>query len=230
MLVFEMAGGPGIGKSTLSRQVINNLGESGYRVGTLEDIYFRHRKDRGKLSLLIRILADAKHYPLYLDALLLKLRYGNQNGSWNYAGRLVFFLYEWVHIRKNEEYDILLLEEGLVQYISSLLYMEKLPAAFRKEKIYADLAECGHEPFVFVCNLQDIYENILRLKNRKADTRFFRIRDDNELKQAMEAKKHNLDIIAGGFKYSMQLDMAIPVEENVKLVTSVIAGLVKSSR
>lgn len=222
MLLFEMVGCPGIGKTTLCKRVTDVFRAKGLKVANLRDFYFQHRRNGSKTSLICRVMLDFTNYPLYLDAVRIKLKYGNHNTNWNYVGSLIFLMYELLFVKKENKYDMLLLDEGIVQFISSLLYLEQLPSSFDEESIYTHLAEREIAPFIFLCDIDDMDENIRRLRNRNVDTRFFRIKDDNKLKQVMETRKQNLHTITSGYNQIFNIDMNLPVEENEKTLVGII--------
>ena len=210
MRIYEMVGCPGCGKSTACDIVTKRLRDEGQKVGNLADFYFQHRKGRKKFGMIFRILFNFANYPLYIDAIRLKLKYGGKNGNWKYVGSLIFFMYEIVFVNKKESFDILVLDEGIIQYTSSLFFSEKLPKAFSADPVFAHLKKRGINPVVLLCDI-GLEENIKRLKGRNVKTRFSQIPDDR-LGEIMQTRKENLEIISGGFKHVHRVDMTATPE------------------
>ena len=114
-------------------------------------------------------------------------------------------------------YDVLILDEGIVQYISSLFYNTVLPEDFYQDRIFRHLCGKGVKPTLVCCQL-DIEENIRRLRNRNIVTRFSLIEDDRELSRVMGIRYINLNRIAKGFGIDATIDMQDDVCNNAEII------------
>lgn len=221
MQYIEMMGCPGCGKSTLFRKTKELLQQENLIVLGLRDVFFYHRRDGKKGRLIARIFMDFLNYPVYLSALLFTLKHGKRLSSWKYLGSFLFLYYELNYVMKHETVDVLLFDEGIIQYLSSIPHDRLLSKNISDEKILKRYIEDRINPRIIDCRLT-MEENIRRIRDRKADTRFSRIKNDEILISIMNVKRCNLDRLSGGFFKELILNMNDDIRENAIKVAELI--------
>ena len=120
MKYYELYGLPGAGKSTLSNPVIGQLKQEGFRVASRNDVYFQNcGRKAGKLFVYAEILCEIRMYPLYMDILRFNRKVSSNLSNIKYAFQTIFFLHQILKAYKSNLYDIIILDEGIIQYLSS---------------------------------------------------------------------------------------------------------------
>lgn len=199
MLVLELCGTPGCGKSYLNNILYKHLIEKGYTVCKVaigkETVYS---------SFLEKVIKKLKlRYDLYFSPKLtnereiLKKHISENNISQYSYSFYKTILIEILEIKKkhNKEIDVLILSEGIVQALTSLSHGKMM----REECL--ELITCIDENVygrydiqLFLCDL-DLSENIVRLKNRAKQNDRFLFDDEETMQKALSLKRENIEYV-----------------------------------
>ena len=124
-------------------------------------------------------------------------------------------------VAEENNYDIVILEEGAIQYISSLRYLED----FSDDKDYERISRYLNKRIIIhpvFCNI-DIAESMSRVRNRGYGSKRFTYSVGTEnFKQAMFYKEKNLRKISSTFAPPIEINMKSPVADNARLLVTEI--------
>lgn len=206
MRIIELCGIPGAGKSTL----IKNLKQSN------PDITFLTRDDILCQNKLIR------HYNTFFQLVLCKIGF-----EWKelkpiyrfiseYPNHEIIFevrlidLFRKLRKRRNRN-EVILLEEGPIQYLSSIPFDVRLK---NSENLYDSVDLLDAEKYIIVDCQCEIDTSITRLKHRSKGSDRYSNKSNEELKQLLEVKRNNLDTIihiSDSVKYTLSMEDEIEV-------------------
>lgn len=218
---FELYGLPGAGKTTLCRPVINFLEDNGYKVADLDCIYHRNCRNGNKIPVFLKLLLKVRLYPLYFKLLKVYLSCNSSDRSFSFFLKSVFLSYQILDANKKGKYDIILCEEGFVQYISSFSYAEKLP---NTESI-KELCSYIHsliEVHLIQC-LLGVEDSFKRIEGRPVvSRRYSSTCPAEQLRKALDTKSINLSVISSYFSNKLSLDMFENLNNNRQRLISYI--------
>ena len=219
MIYYELYGLPGAGKSTLANLLISELRAKGYKVGNLDDVYYRHPNVKFKQSLRREMLFHINEYKLFFWCWKAYKNCKNPNQSFYY--KLLKLSHQLLMVAKENNYDIVILEEGAIQYISSLRYLED----YSDDRDYQRISRYLNKRLIInpvFCNI-DIVESMSRVKNRGYGSKRFTYSVGTEnFKQAMFYKEKSLRKISSTFAPSIEINMKTPVADNARLLMTEI--------
>lgn len=222
MKYIELYGLPGAGKTTVSVPVINRLRDSGLKVADLSAVYFRNCKSKNKLRVLVELAFSYKNYLIYLSL----IRYGF-TAIRTYDGLASFFkLFFLIHqlmmtIRENR-YDLVLCEEGVIQYLSSLNYTEEMRDNTALALLFTRL-QSRFDIIAVNCRIS-VEESMNRIKGRgETSRRYSRKTPSDLLRLALRTKERNLTTIA---KYLSKVH-TLPMEQSRDSVVLSLFNLVQ---
>ena len=219
MVYYELYGLPGAGKTTLANILISELRAKGYKVGTCHDVYCRCPNVIFKQSLKRERLFHINEYKLFFWCW--KAYKNCKNPSRFFYNRLLRLTHQLLMVAEENNYDIVILDEGAIQYISSLRYLED----FSDDKDYERISRYLNKRLVIYpvfCNI-DIAESMSRVKNRGyGSERFTYSVGCEKFKQAMIYKEKNLRRISSTFLPPIEINMKAPVADNARLLVSEI--------
>lgn len=195
MLIVELNGAPGCGKSTLCNQVLGELQSRGYLAGTLQDVVFR--KQRNKMTNYIQmlfILFSVKRYKLNYAVAKLARDYGLERGRVLFALRFLKFLSKLESTLKDEKFDLLLLDEGIVQYLTSIPHDKEIKQNTHYEKVCEMVQTLYNRVIQVNCHIE-FEENVRRAKQRgQVNSRFDHLPEE-QLRKALSVKRYNIDLV-----------------------------------
>jgi cellulose biosynthesis protein BcsQ len=220
MVYYDLYGLPGAGKSTLANILISELRTKGYKVGNLDDIYYRRPNVKFKHSLRREMLFHINEYKLFFWCWKAYKNCKNPNQAYYY--KLLILTHQLLMVAKENNYDIVILEEGTIQFISSLRFLED----FSDDKDYQRISRYLNRRLLInpvFCNI-DIAESMSRVKNREygSERRFSYRIGAEKFKQAMIYKEKNLRKISSTFAPPIEINMKAPIADNVRLLLSEI--------
>ena len=209
-MIVELCGLPGAGKSTLLNEFItNNLH---LKIWTREEIY-----DGRKIERTIRYLV-AKKLGIGADV---KLYRAIKNFSQQYPScteRYEKRLFGIIVVLKKSSKKLVVLEEGLIQYVSSIAYKEELCENNTFEEIMS-IIHMFDEYKVVYCDL-DIEECISRVKKRNKKGDRYNLEELVQMKELLEIKRHNIKKVIEKMNISetdiLKLNTTEKVEFNIK--------------
>lgn len=220
MVCFELYGLPGAGKSTLANIVISELRAKGYKVGSWWDVYYRHPAIRCSHPLRLEMLFHVNEYILFCWCWRVYRKSKEPNRF--FLNRLLILTHQLLMVAEENKYDVVVLDEGSIQFISSLRYLED----FSEDKDYQRISRYLNRELIIhpvFCDI-DIAESMSRVKNRDSGSeRFSYSVGAEKFKQAMIYKKNNLTKISSTFAPPIEINMKAPVADNARfLVTEVL--------
>lgn len=219
MVYYELYGLPGAGKSTLANIINSELRAKGYKVGTWDDVYYRRPNVKFKQSLKREMLFHLNEYKLFFWCWKAYKNCKNPNQSFYY--KLLILTHQLLMVAEESNYDIVILEEGAIQYISSLRYLED----FSDDKDYERISRYLNKRLIIYpvfCNI-DIAECMSRVRNRGYGSKRFTYSVGCEkFKQAMIYKEKNLRRISSTFLPPIEINMKAPVADNARLLVTEI--------
>lgn len=219
MVCYELYGLPGAGKSTVANILITELRAKGYKVGTWDDVYYRCPNVIFKQSLKREMLFHINEYKLFFWCWKAYKNCKNPNRA--FYNKLLILTHQLLMVAEENNYDIVILEEGAIQYISSLRYLEDFSDDKDYERIscYLNKRIIIHPVF---CNI-DIAESMSRVRNRGYGSKRFTYSVGTEnFKQAMFYKEKNLRKISSTFAPPIEINMKSPVADNARLLVTEI--------
>lgn len=222
MIYFELYGLPGAGKTTVASSLVDKLKEDGYKVAAYQDVYHRHGLKRGSITAYLEMLSQPSEYKLFWLYLMLYLKCRKKNRY--YFSKLLFYSHQILMTIEEREYDMMFLDEGVIQFISSLFYLEDCPIDNNIDEIAKYFTERIVVNAVF-CSV-DIRESMKRVKERPylQDSRFSHSVGTEKLEMALNHKIRNLKDIASYFPNQYEINMADTVQHNVSLLQSIANG------
>lgn len=219
MVYYELYGLPGAGKSTLANIIIYELRAKGYKVGAWDDVYYRCPNVIFKQSLKREMLFHISEYKLFFWCWKAYKNCKNPNRAFYY--KLLILTHQLLMVAEESNYDIVILEEGAIQYISSLRYLED----FSDDKDYERISRYLNKRLIIYpvfCNI-DIAESMSRVRNRGYGSKRFTYSVGCEkFKQAMSYKEKSLKKISSTFAPSIEINMKAPLVDNARLLVSEI--------
>ena len=219
MVCYELYGLPGAGKSTVANILISELRAKGYKVGTWDDVYYRCPNVIFKQSLKREMLFHINEYKLFFWCWKAYKNCKNPNRAFYY--KLLILTHQLLMVAEESNYDIVILEEGAIQYISSLRYLED----FSDDKDYKRISRYLNKRLILYpvfCNI-DIAECMSRVRNRGYGSKRFTYSVGCEkFKQAMIYKEKNLRRISSTFLPPIEINMKAPVADNARLLVTEI--------
>ena len=219
MVYYELYGLPGAGKSTVANILISELRAKGYRVCTWDDVYYRCPNVIFKQSLKREMLFHINEYKLFFWCWKAYKNCKNPNRA--FYNKLLILTHQLLMVAVENNYDIVILEEGAIQYISSLRYLED----FSDDKDYERISRYLNKRIIIhpvFCNI-DIAESMSRVRNRGyGSKRFTNSVGTENFKQAMFYKEKNLRKISSTFAPPIEINMKSPVADNARLLVTEI--------
>lgn len=219
MVCYELYGLPGAGKSIVANILISELRAKGYKVGTWDDVYYRCPNVIFKQSLKREMLFHINEYKLFFWCWKAYKNCKNPNRA--FYNKLLILTHQMLMVAEENNYDIVILEEGAIQYISSLRYLED----FSDDKDYERISRYLNKRIIIhpvFCNI-DIAESMSRVRNRGYGSKRFTYSVGTEnFKQAMFYKEKNLRRISSTFAPPIEINMKSPVADNARLLVTEI--------
>lgn len=208
--IIELIGLPGSGKTTLINTMLND-----YTVST--NVTTRNNMFQRKLPYLW-----LKQYKLYF-CLFFRLQYIMRKSAMKqkrvYIKRLIRLVIYLTYYEEKDRDSILLLDEGIVQYITSLEYEHDLTADVLS---FAELLLSHYCPIIVDCQIPvAIVEERVRIRNKKGDR--YNLQTQNCLRNLLIQKRKNLDLITNVYYApGYSLDMTDSVEHLTKSLYEIV--------
>ena len=219
MIYYELYGLPGAGKTTVTSSLVDKLKEDGYKVAEHKDVYHRRGLKLASISAYLEMLFQPSEYKLFWFYLMLYLKCRQKNRY--YLIKLIFYSHQILMTIKEGKYDVMFLEQGVIQFISSLFYLEDCPIDNQLGKISKYFSKLNINPIL--CSV-DICESMKRIKERPyfQNTRFSHYVGTENLETALKHKIHNLKVIASYFPDCYEINMTDTIQQNVSLLLSFV--------
>lgn len=220
MMIYEFYGCPGCGKSTLIKETKDLLDKKGIPYRTFNDIYFGSQNNKlSRVSSHFSSFFNPKQIRTNCSILKFALQTGGVKST-KYALRLISLC---AKLEAETGSGLILLDEGIIQFISSLSFDSKLNAMPSLQNLINSLKTDLPEIQPVECRL-NLDENIVRLRKRgnSKPTRYNSITSDETLKKLLTIKSENLSLIAGCFTSAIVMDMTVSPEINAQKIVDII--------
>ena len=220
MIYYELYGLPGAGKTTVTSSLVDKLKADGYKVAELKDVYHRRGLKSGSISAYFEMLFHPSEYKLFWFYLMLFLKCRQKNR--HHLNLLLFNSHQILMTIKERKYDIMFLDEGVIQFISSLFYLEDCPIDNQIDKIASYFSVQINITPIF-CSV-DICESMKRIKERSyfQKGRFSHSVGTKKLEMALKFKINNLKYIASYFPKHYEINMTDTIQHNVSLLLTFV--------
>lgn len=217
---FEFYGLPGAGKTTLAIPLIKKLKEDGCHVAGRYDVYKRLFCHRVKIFVYIEILLHINNYCIYYK--FWKLYRKSMKPNRRFFKKLIVLVHQILMTVKKNRYDVVICDEGIIQFCSSLFYLDDFQGKNILKEIMEELDKRIKIQPVF-CSI-DMEESLNRIKNRPyaQQARYSFSKGISVLEKAMKHKAHNLEEISSVFPDPITIDMTVSIDDNVGVLLSMI--------
>lgn len=198
MLVIELCGSPGCGKSYVLNELIKELDNRGYRVYKLNMGSKLKSRLQRKVKRTLRRWAVCSA-PEIKKERELAIAYAKLNHADRSSMAFCYtLLYEMLKIKRinPKKYDIVLVGEGIVQSITSLSHGKRMDSnALELIRAIDTGFYSNYRTLLFLCHVDEDV-NISRLKTRNKPGDRFLFSDDKEMADALRVKAENLKFVA----------------------------------
>lgn len=222
-MVFELYGCPGVGKSTVVKNVEALLKDKEIDYMNYNAVFFN-----GKKSLLYRMVnySFALLNPRYCSVNFHILRACLQfRSNLKYAVYLMTLIERIKAIEQKNEGQIMILDEGIIQFVSSIAHGKDISTSSTVLSLLDQIQKLGIKIKAIECTLP-LNENIKRLTERKQHSRFLLAENQNEIIRLLVIKKNNVDYVASHFEKLCTLDMSKSSMDNSLLLFDTIIAAV----
>lgn len=220
-IIIEFNGLPGCGKSTVVDKLLFNL----------ENTTIPYDLPFGKFRRMISALFDGSVSFLFFSSMfILKCRSSNWKEKINNLLGAHYYYQMYLHFVNHSSYKYLVVDQGLLQFISSFAYMDKIESENWLIKLFKICNKGIYKSNIAVINCDvDIDTSLSRISKRgKPDNSrldmLYRISPERA-RVALLTQKTNFEIIrriaikADFSAFSINLDMSKTPDENVQTLT-----------
>ncbi len=193
--LIEFNGLPGCGKTTTVDELIKIFQSVQVNAATLDDVYFYKEKNKfSKLITLLLAVFSIKEFNINFSIIRYFLKFNFTIERFIYMLRLIKVYYQIRKVMMSGSYNVIILEEGIIQYIASISHIDNI----KDEDMLKELVEKIFRKFRRVlcvnCEL-DISEVIKRIRQRNLCNRRFDIMADEDLYNGLLANKVAFEIM-----------------------------------
>lgn len=227
MVILELCGLPGCGKSTLIDSITEKLVCSELRIATRNEIYFFNCKNKDKKLALLKTFLKLNNYGIYWKIFKINRKYSPKIKCIKYAVQLMMLISQIQEAEKSEKYDIAIMDEGILQYFSAQADNSVFTGDKRIIQILDIVSRKINNWKTIKCEV-DIEVALNRIMTRKGSSnRFSASKDVNVLHKLLTERKQNLDYLCS-FKCDYTLDMNMDISNNniniVKCINQILGG------
>lgn len=226
MYIIEFNGLPGCGKSTLCDEIISDFNEK--NIISLRDVINYNSSNSTKNFInLMKILFNYKLILFNLAVLKFSLSYGFDFNRLIFAARLIKLNGNLYYYSKKNPNLIAILDEGYIQYITSIPHTIELNISDDLKKMIKYIR--SKHSFKFIHCEIDEETNYLRLFNRDNVARRFDSLSESELSETLMMKYRNIHTIRfliDKEKDGVQIDTSKTIDTNVRYINNIL-GLMK---
>lgn len=222
MIIIELCGVPGCGKSTLISHYQQNMIEK--RLLKREDLFHSSKILR---NILIRYeILLYKSFRQKQEVGVFKALFDVFPDASTHSKVRIEDLYKRIYKLKRQE-GVLLLEEGPIQYLSSLSLNDHISIGKEVRDYWSLYNDFEYHVVYCAC---DNETSIARLQNRNKAAGYYDAKKDS-IDALLNVKRDNIRTIIDALpqKY-LELDMKNPVEDNLNLLDNYIKAWIEHSK
>jgi|SRR5699024_8461497 len=223
MNIIEFNGLPGVGKSTLCNSLINELSNKSILIADLGDIVFRNQKTKlDNYFYIMKVIFSIKRINFNMAVFKFTLDYRLSKSNIVYALRLIKLYNKLKTSMEKDEFKYIILEEGIVQYITSIPH-DKLIR--KNENFYklCDIIKKDFEDILQINCLLNVTELLKRIRNRNSLKNRFDTLPEDELKRVLKIKNENIKLVRNIFNNEISIDTKKRLDENLNIILSRIS-------
>lgn len=221
MLILELSGLPGCGKSTLIDSVVEKLSDPKIRIATRNDVYYFNCKNKDKKSALFKTFLKLNNYRIYREILKINRKYSKRMKCLKYAFQFMMLISQIQETEKSNKYDIAILDEGIIQYFSAQADDTTFTDNKRIQLLLEMICKKIRNWTVVKCDV-DVDVAIKRIKGRKVSSNRFSASKSNEvLHKLLMDRNKNLEHLYS-YKCDNILNMNNALSENTAIITEYI--------
>ena len=217
---YELYGLPGAGKTTICDPLIEQLRKEGYRVASWDEVFYRNCTISSKRRVFLEMLCSFDEFSIFFRYWLIYRKC--KSGHKYYLKKLLFLIHQILKTIEEENYDIVIIDEGIIQFTSSLCFMENFPDNVNIEKIaYKFKKKFAIHPILCSVSMEECMK---RIKERPygQERRYSYKKGQSFLKEALKHRENNLNVISSVFANPIVIDMTKDSKENVKSLSYII--------
>lgn len=225
MIVLEFNGLPGSGKTTVSDNLVKKIKENNKNVITLSDVLYNTTLPfYNRYIQLVISLLSWRDFIINLYTIRLFLRFRINKESIIFLTRFIILNHKLGRMIKKNNYDVLILEEGIIQYLTSIPHDKRVC----RDKVTKALCLLLKNKFSDIVHIQceiDINNCVKRIQSRKNPNNRFDQVEGKKLFKLLKVKEYNLNIVRSlinnqnNIKINTRKDMAYNTTFIYELIT-----------
>lgn len=195
--LIELNGVPGCGKTTIVNELIEVFRLQGVNIMTLKDVYFYKEKMKySKILHLLYALFSIRVLAVNINVIKFLFCFKFNVSRLMDALRLIKLYFQLIRVYENKK-NILLLEEGILQYTASIPYLDSIKDNDSVARLISSMLQPIDKVLIVNCEI-DIKESLKRIKERGLKAPEFKQRrfdalDEKECISALEKNYDNLN-------------------------------------
>lgn len=231
MIILELNGLPGCGKTTIINEIIDNFRKADMNVKSLDEVIkYKQKEIETKITQLICSFFTMKNLKFNFYIIILMFKIGLSLDRVRFSMRLIKLNYQIGRIKKSEKVDLMILDEGYIQFITSIPHNKQ----FNDGKTLRNICQFieNEHPDLRLVNCKISTEiAINRAQNRSSSSSRFDKLDTNKLSKLMIIKQNNLERIQNQFSEEIQTNIRLEedIETNTRVFKNHILRLLISS-
>ena len=216
-MIIELCGLPGCGKSTLSKELLKKwrAEAAGETVYDREDVLKRNLAFRAVDRALFDKCSVGKRKEL------IEIIHKNARHDSDWERRYIHRLLELTEGMRRKSNENIFLDEGLIQYITSLAYSNPLIPGEELECLIERVFPDDTDYYIINCDIS-VETAIARVKQRNRRNDRYAVDNEKMQKKLMSVKKENIDILLNSKmlkrKKILSINMMDEAEKNAELV------------
>ena len=223
MMVIELCGNPGSGKSTIAKELIKHLASKGFTIMDARKPYdsyhgFLRTFIKYRIALLYRIDKEARK----VYRMMCRFSSENsmeQNDKWARRFQRLAYIYSWAQGKT----DFLIVDEGPIQYLTSFFYLSEITSI--PEKLKTDILSRFYDFDQCLLSISvPVEENVIRIMRRGKNNDRFNSDSVEETTRLLALKNRNVQNVIRilGLEHVHTIDNSSDIERAVNEAASAI--------